>query len=79
MKDRLFLNSDPYRVHVCSTCGMIAVADLQKRTFKCSHCQKGGLHHDINQVPMPYACKLLFQALMAMAITPRMMVAETKN
>eukprot|EP01050_Picozoa_sp_SAG11_P008853 SAG11_NODE_800_length_7121_cov_5.974366_1_plen_1226_part_00 len=74
LKDRLFLNSDAYRVHVCSKCGMIAVADLTKRSFHCQYCQAMGLQHEVNQVTMPYACKLLFQELMAMAITPRMMV-----
>lgn len=74
LKDRLFLQSDAYRVHVCSNCGMIAVADLTKRNFHCTYCQSLGIHYEVNQVTMPYACKLLFQELMAMAITPRMMV-----
>ena len=53
LKDRLFLNSDPYRVHVCSSCGMVAVADLQKRTFHCTYCKTLGVHYEINQVTMP--------------------------
>ena len=75
MKDRLFLSSDYYRVHVCDRCGMVAVAELQTRKFFCTHCANLNVHHEVNQVKMPYACKLLFQELMAMAITPRMMVA----
>jgi DNA-directed RNA polymerase II subunit RPB2 len=64
------------RVHVCDSCGMIAVADLQRRAFKCTYCHQLGVHYEVNQVTRPYACKLLFQELMAMAITPRMMVAN---
>ena len=57
---------------------MIAVADLTRRTFKCTYCQSKGIQYEVNQVTMPYACKLLFQELMAMAITPRMMVDKRK-
>jgi hypothetical protein len=46
MKDRLFLNSDPYRVHVCNKCGMVAVADLQKRSFHCTYCRERSVHYE---------------------------------
>lgn len=70
LKDRLFYNSDPYRIHVCKLCGMICQADLDKQQFLCK-CVKGGNTTEIAQVFIPYACKLFFQELMAMSIAPR--------
>lgn len=68
LKERLFDQSDAYRVHVCEQCGMIAVANLKKNQFHCPACKNSS----VVQVFMPYACKLLFQELMAMAIAPRL-------
>jgi len=70
LKDRLFYNSDPYRVHVCKLCGTICQADLDKQRFLCK-CIKGGNTTEVAQVFIPYACKLFFQELMAMSIVPR--------
>lgn len=38
-QERLYDQSDAYRVHVCSTCGLIAVANLKKNQFYCTACK----------------------------------------
>jgi DNA-directed RNA polymerase II subunit RPB2 len=70
LKDRMFYNSDPYRVHVCKLCGTICQSDLENQRFLCK-CIDGGNTTEIAQVFIPYACKLFFQELMAMNIVPR--------
>jgi len=70
LRDRTFLSSDPYRIHVCEICGMIASANIKAKLFHCKSCQN---MRSIAQVWIPYACKLLFQELTSMCITPRML------
>uniref|UniRef100_A0A7S3DCE0 DNA-directed RNA polymerase subunit beta n=2 Tax=Palpitomonas bilix TaxID=652834 RepID=A0A7S3DCE0_9EUKA len=72
LKERLFEQSDRYRTHVCDHCGMIAVANLSENTFSCQVCGNGS---HVSQIELPYACKLLFQELMSMAVAPRMFVS----
>lgn len=70
LQERMMINSDAYRIHVCDSCGCMAKADLQTRVYECLACKSA----DVSQVAIPYACKLLFQELSAMAIVPRMLV-----
>ena len=76
LKERLVDVSDKYRVHVCEDCGLIAQADLQSQRYYCKLCRN--TNYNISQVYIPYACKLLFQELMAMHITPRMVLGNMK-
>ena len=66
LKERLMDQSDAYRIHVCQTCGFIAVANLKNQTFEC--CKNPSERTKVVQVMLPYACKLLFQELMSMAV-----------
>eukprot|EP00929_Paragymnodinium_shiwhaense_P044473 TRINITY_DN22811_c0_g1_i2.p1 TRINITY_DN22811_c0_g1~~TRINITY_DN22811_c0_g1_i2.p1 ORF type:complete len:596 (-),score=125.30 TRINITY_DN22811_c0_g1_i2:168-1955(-) len=74
LKERLFDVSDAFRVHVCDTCGLFAVANLQKNQFLCTLCRDRA---KISQITMPYAAKLLFQELMTMNIATRLVLHTT--
>lgn len=39
LKERLFDQSDAYRIHVCEQCGLIAIANLKKNSFECRGCK----------------------------------------
>lgn len=67
MKDRLFYNSDAYRIHVCSSCGLIVSGDIKNNRFFCKIC----VSPKVKQISIPFATKLLFQELMSIGATPR--------
>lgn len=53
---------------------VVAVFCGPSHTFIVPLCSSCNTKDRISQVHLPYACKLLFQELMAMAIAPRMLV-----
>ena len=59
LKERLFDMSDPYKILLCQNCGQIVANDTE-----CHVCKNDKLY----LTNIPYACKLLFQELMAMGI-----------
>ncbi|XP_028403072.1 DNA-directed RNA polymerase III subunit RPC2-like isoform X2 [Dendronephthya gigantea] len=56
--ERLMISSDQFEVDVCAKCGLIGYSGW------CHFCQSS---HDISSIKIPYATKLLFQELMAVA------------
>eukprot|EP00045_Choanoeca_perplexa_P014129 m.164424 g.164424 ORF g.164424 m.164424 type:complete len:1200 (+) comp16578_c0_seq1:206-3805(+) len=74
LRERLFEVSDPYSMHVCDICGLPCVAMLEKNQFSCKRCRNTTR---ISRIRLPYACKLLFQELMAMSVVPRLMTDDS--
>jgi DNA-directed RNA polymerase II subunit RPB2 len=40
LRERLFLVSDLFRIHVCSRCGLMAVANIEKSIYSCEYCNR---------------------------------------
>jgi DNA-directed RNA polymerase II subunit RPB2 len=74
MRERLFESSDKYQIHVCNECGMIATYNDAKQLHLCNMCEN---RTNFSEVPLPYACKLLFQELMSMNVVPRIITSES--
>ncbi|KAI9315932.1 DNA-directed RNA polymerase III subunit RPC2 [Dichotomocladium elegans] len=65
--ERLMISSDSFEIQVCDQCGLIGYAAW------CQFCKSSKF---IRSIQIPYACKLLFQELMAMNISPRMILED---
>jgi DNA-directed RNA polymerase II subunit RPB2 len=79
LRERTFEVSDIYRIHLCSRCGLMAIADMENNIYECRSCDKLQKRRKIVQVLIPYAAKQLIQELMAMHIIPRLMVDSAQK
>lgn len=70
LRERLFFQSDAYRVFVCKKCGLMATGNMKINRYYCDACKVP----DVVQVHIPFATKLLFQELMSVGVTPRIMI-----
>ncbi|XP_039299777.1 DNA-directed RNA polymerase III subunit RPC2 [Nilaparvata lugens] len=61
--ERLMISSDAFDVDVCNQCGRLAYSGW------CHGCQSSA---SVSTIRIPYACKLLFQELQSMNISPRL-------
>jgi DNA-directed RNA polymerase II subunit RPB2 len=74
LRERLFYQSDHFTVFMCPQCGLFAQYKRRNR-FICNACN----NMDLVKVEIPYACKLFFQELLSMGITPRMIVENYED
>ncbi|KAI8097585.1 DNA-directed RNA polymerase III subunit RPC2 [Halteromyces radiatus] len=65
--ERLMISSDSFEINVCDACGLIGYAGW------CQYCKSS---KDMKAMKIPYAAKLLFQELMAMNVSPRMILGD---
>jgi DNA-directed RNA polymerase II subunit RPB2 len=68
-KGRLYDASDKFQVFTCNTCGSIVRYNEKYKIHYCKICEN---RTDFSFVKIPYACKLLFQELITMNISPRL-------
>jgi DNA-directed RNA polymerase beta subunit len=72
LKDRLFEQSDKYKMWVCNVCGLQATVNQDQTKKECRVC--GG--NQVTHIDIPYSAKLLGQELLAMGIATRTVVCE---
>eukprot|EP00756_Hemistasia_phaeocysticola_P064166 Hpha_TRINITY_DN7574_c0_g1::TRINITY_DN7574_c0_g1_i1::g.19131::m.19131/K03021/RPC2, POLR3B; DNA-directed RNA polymerase III subunit RPC2 len=67
LNERLFFSADKFTVYACASCGLLGYSGY------CKHCSS---YESVSQLQLPYACKLLFQELMAMNVVPRIALED---
>jgi len=73
LKDRLLEESDKSVIYVCEKCGYFAYYDFKQRRYVCKICGDDSV---ISPITISYAFKLLLQELMALCISPRLILKE---
>jgi DNA-directed RNA polymerase II subunit RPB2 len=72
LREKMLNLSDRCNIPTCNACGLIAIYNRKKAETICRGCGST----DISMCVLPYACKLLFQDLMAMNIATRIGVKQ---
>lgn len=75
MVERLMTSSDAFEATVCTTCGLLGYMHHGLKARVCPLHQAPG-DPALVTLPLPYACKLLFQEMVAMGIAPRLSVTS---
>jgi len=73
LKERLFISSDAYRVHICKECSVFGETNVSLEQFYCRACNSST---SMAQIFLPYACKLLIQELGAMHIQMKLVLRD---
>ena len=73
LHERMMISSDAYDAPLCEHCGLIGtVVSDDSGEFVCNSCHSS----DVQVVKMPYAGKLLMQELMAMGVSPKIILKK---
>jgi len=81
--ERLMISSDQFDVDICELCGLLGYAttfETEHKACDYSHncwCQRCRSNSKMAQIRIPYACKLLFQELQSMNVTPKLKLEGT--
>ena len=73
LRDRLLEESDKSEINVCERCGYLAYYDFRNRRYVCKICEENA---SIYPITVSYAFKLLLQDLMALDISPKLLLKE---
>ena len=76
LRERLCLVSDAYETVYCSTCGTMAIANIQEDTYVCRGCEETA---SFGKCTIPYSYKLLTQLLLGAGIVTKFNMQEVKK
>ena len=69
LKERMMDLSDKFTIYICNHCGNICISDPNNNKYMCKLCDN---YSNFKKVYIPYSCKLLFQELETMSISPKL-------
>ena len=70
LKERLLEVSDKFAIYICNCCGNIIIYNSKINLYKCTNCNN---FNNFTKSYIPYSCKLLFQELETMCISPKLL------